>query len=341
MSIDEVRRAVAAAHSRITSLRAEYETRSDDAVAQGAYLRGTVAAKGESRYVALLHVSPGRIAEDPNEFMSFYDGRWWNVYFPYRRRYETSRRFAVHPHTAKARAHPFFECLSWWPADDVSERPRFLHLGNRSLFLADVLASDECRVLPHQELVSGRLCHVVELPERDKLWIDAGRGILLRRQLMIRAAGRSRLIAEYELSDYRRHHDGIWLPHRIRRLTPQTERTLSYQVVAYQVNQVSDDLFDFVPPAGAIVYDRDTDTWRQVPDGLSHLDDVARRARAFAAEPAKSHRKWSSGIAARLPSTIVATFGIGVAAYLVVASARRAALPCWKKSRGASGSSTR
>ncbi|HVC93382.1 MAG TPA: hypothetical protein VND64_06805 [Pirellulales bacterium] len=317
MSIDDVRCAVAAAHARIESLLAEYVTRPEGNGAPERHLRGVVAAKGQARYVALSHVLEGRVGDDPNEFTSFYDGTWWNVYFPYRRRYEVSRRFAVHPHTAKARAHPFLEWLSWWPPDDDSERPRFPNLGDRSYFLRDVLASDGIRVLPLQERIAGRPCHVVELPACDRLWIDGARGTLVRREFLS-GGDAPRLIAQYELSEYRMEGKGAWLPHRLRRTTSPNARTVTYEVVRYEVNRVSDELFGLDPPPGAIVYDRDTDLWHQVPGGLAYLDEIASRAKQFSeASPETPGTRTTGDLRLRSAMSVLTFVGSG-AVYFVL-----------------------
>jgi hypothetical protein len=66
------------------------------------------------------------------------------------------------------------------------------------------------------------------------------------------------------------------------------QRTLHYEgarktlheVLRYEVNAVADTQFQFVPGPGTLVYDRDTDTGYQVPDGLDLLETIRDRVRA-------------------------------------------------------------
>lgn len=280
MSVAEIRAAVEAAHRTMRSLLAEIHTRYWDRPRSTTYNRLVLAAKGTSRYLRLDHISKEDPGPDPDDHESIYHAGQWNVYYPYHRRYEVSRKYAVHPYTVKARGSLIFECLGWWPPDDDSAPP---DLDARPFFLLQVLARGECRVHPNLEEVDGRWCHLVEIPGSDRLWIDGDRGLLVRREREGRGAGASS--ATYELGDYREVAAGVVLPYRLRRTLrprrPEEGQPLDtlVEVARYEVNNVSDRRFEFTPPAGTLVYDRDTDTWSQVPGGFSHMETLVGQIR--------------------------------------------------------------
>jgi len=275
-SREEILQALARAHGQVASLRVDYRAWNEGEDPSAQHLRMTVAAKGSKRYKSRVHVPPGDPASDWMSLVSFFDGTWFNVYYPYYRRYEVSRRFAIRPYTDKVRLCPFFECLGWWPAGDDSEPPT---VEDRPFFLKAVLVDPKCRVRPQMERLDGRWCHVVEIPGLDVLWIDVDRAALLKRE-RFRAGDRSKPVGLYRLMDYRETILGVWLPYSIHRQVAASPEEGVYQVDKYVVNAVPDSLFALGPPPGTLVVDRDTDESHQVPGGLEHLEHVCRRVEA-------------------------------------------------------------
>jgi len=152
MSLAEIATAVTQAHGRLKSLRADFRAWNIGDDPEVRQVRQTVAARRRSRYEWRLRTTPA-LGDDAIEIISFYDGTWFNVYYPYFHLYETSRRFASRPFTDKVRAHALFGALAWWPPDDDSEPPK---VEARSLFLRQVLAEADCRVRAEQERVDAR-----------------------------------------------------------------------------------------------------------------------------------------------------------------------------------------
>ena len=272
MSLAQIRSAVERIHQRIKSL--VIEVRSTNVPAKNNnWVRTVVAVKDQCRARLFEHV--GR-EEDPRECFSFYDGRMFNVYYPYLRVYEVSQRFAKPPFIDKLRTDAFLEVLGWWPPDDPSPPPK---VEERHFFVKKVLSEEACRVRPFQEVVEGRRCHIVEVPYLDALWIDAAAGIVVRRER--RAGVPPRPCITYEMKDFREVAPGIVLPFVAKRVLHFEEsRQTLHEVLRYEVNNVLDSQFTFCPGPGTLVSDRDTDTVQQIPGGLDFLGIIRERVRA-------------------------------------------------------------
>jgi hypothetical protein len=68
------------------------------------------------------------------------------------------------------------------------------------------------RVRGQLEDVDGALCHVVERPGRDILWIDAKRGFQVTRRTLFQKSGQP--LSEYRATGFREWAAGVWLPTR-------------------------------------------------------------------------------------------------------------------------------
>lgn len=275
--LDRLKAVVLGHQARLTSLRATM--RSWHAGKPQTLVSCVVAAKGRSRYESLWHgLREDDRAHDPGSITRYYDGVFFNVFGHYDRRYEVTKRFAVRPYLEKLQGLTLFECLGWWPPGDPAPP---LRMGGEPMFLVDIFADPRIRILPKQKSTGGHACAVVEIPSVLQLWIDPRLGVV-RRWVWMESAEASRvgrrIFATYQLSDFRRYEGGIWLPHRITREFPMRDITTIHIIDSYDVNHIRDELFEFEPPPGSLVYNRDTDTFRQVPGGLDALEAVVRRA---------------------------------------------------------------
>ncbi len=238
------------------------------------YVDVDYAVKTKSRYFHLTHGRGGTEAKDPREGISICDGESFNVFRPYPRRYETSRRFAKPPYTDKIYLNLFIESMGWWP-NDSSKPPG---PSEYEVFISRLLTDNRYRVLQKHEVIQSIECYVIELAGVDRLWFDGDRGILIKRQLFSEGQERPRLFATIELNDYRRVDPGVWLPFSIRRQLHATSEVTVMDVQRYRTNDVPDELFCFVPPPGTLVYNRDNDQGYQVPGGLEFLEECVNRA---------------------------------------------------------------
>lgn len=235
-----------------------------------------VAAKERSRYESLWHGKREDREHDPGSITRFYDGAAFNVFDHYERRYEISERFAVQPYLSKVRRHFLFECLGWWPPGDESA-PLSRNDGEPE-FIIDILNDERLRLLEQRETIDERLCCIVKIPLVVRLWIDPELGVVRRREQLGKGPdGRERLLAVYHLSQFRQYKGGVRLPQRITREFPTENLHTVHVIESYEVNTASDELFTFAPPPGTLVYDRDSDTFHQIPGGLDGLETVVQR----------------------------------------------------------------
>ena len=300
LTLPQLRAAVERSHQRLKSLLVEVRSTQFPPTSK-VWVRSVSAAKGQSRSLLLEHVG----AVGPRDNFSFYDGKCFNIYFPYDRIYEVSRRHAHAPYTDKIHAQTIFATLAWWPPDDPSPPPK--HDG-RHFFLKDLLTHEPCRVRPFQEVVDGRRCHVVEVPGLDTLWIDGEAGTLIRRERLAGSPPRPHVTCE--LQQYKEVAPGVLLPFRIlRTLHFEGSRKALHEVLRYEVNTVRDDQFTFTPGPGTLVGDRDTDTSYQVPGGLDLLPVLRDRVRAMVGPQPEQPR---SGVEASLRLLLFGACGLAL-----------------------------
>jgi hypothetical protein len=248
--------------------------------------RTVYATRGPLRYIRITHFD-GLMPEelDITENEGFFTGTTFDVFYRRSGYYETLKQSPEQTTAWPLRGDYFIECLGWWPAEDTTRPPQV----GGPFYLHKALDEPGYVVLPFQEERGGALCHVVELPGVDRLWIDPQTGFSLRGRL--RFSGQPPvLVARYELSDFRQVGPGIWIPWRLRRTTydslvrqgeqgPRLNRDVVAAVERVQINDVPEELFRFTPPPGALVQDRDAHKTWQIPGGLSFLEDVTAVAR--------------------------------------------------------------
>jgi hypothetical protein len=272
-----------------------------------------VAAKGPFRYLSVAHLSHSadRPENDPAYKIGYYRVTAWDVYRPNDRILDLCRQHIDPAATLKARGDPFFECLGWWPPDDKSTPPT---LAGRPFFLRDALARESFVLRPTQEFERGHACHVLDAPGRQRLWVDAAKGVVLRRECF--AEGSKFPDMTYDYSDYQEAAPGLWLPHGLKRTqclpasaTPVME--LAYSVRRYEVNAVPDSLFEPAPGPGTLVRDVDTDCAYQVPGGLDLLEEICIRAAGLT----QAQPDGSAGLVQTLARYGTVSAGMGAALY--------------------------
>lgn len=285
-SKDEILRSVSAGRDRLKSLLVEcvFVTRNPETgLPDSKKVRMVLAGKGSLRFASYIHSTPELPEKlDYDRAETYFTGTTFDTYYPLRRYYETSRRYADMRFSYVIRAPFFFGSLGWWPPNDPNKPPS----QNHPLFLHEVLASNSYKLLPFQEQVQGVFCHVVEWKGIDRLWLDAKRGFCIRHRETY-TGNPPALSNRCELSDYREETPGIWIPRIIRHFlyrfdkagTP-IEKDTTCTVERVEVNQLQDDFFHFTPPPGTLVENHDSGEISQIPGGLSFLDEIIDLERA-------------------------------------------------------------
>ncbi len=282
-SLAEIRAGVASSRERLRSLMAEFNTTgraTEPGARQSDSVRNVVAARGIKRYHESAHFTANIPWElDPNRHQVYFTGKTLDVFYPVSRYYETSEKNATLNYSWKVRREFWWECLAWWPPDDDTRPFKKIPL----FLLHEVLAQEGAKVRPRQEQVDGAWCHVVEVPDLDQIWLDPQIEFAMRlRKWSGGEPGTYRVW--YEFSDYQEAAPRIWLPWTIHRVVHAPLKSnggkqpilldTDAKVVRVQVNDLPESLFQFTPPPGTLVQNRDTGDVIQTPGGLAFLDEV-------------------------------------------------------------------
>lgn len=169
-----------------------------------------------------------------------------------------------------------FVVFGWWP---FHQRPAPRIHGMPVVF-PDIAACDKYQVRRLQEFCGGRLCHVLEYPLHDRLWID-GRGAVMAREILNPKTG----IVLTRLEEYlhREVAAGVWAPTRFRNIVFEEngkERTLdgggNCTVTCLQVNgAVPTAVFDPQLSPGTVEILTDGSVNQRSGGGIDHLDEIA------------------------------------------------------------------
>ena len=104
-----------------------------------------------------------------------------------------------------------FRALCWWPY--VRWSPPDIH--GRSISMRVLLQDERYALRNATDVVDGRKCLVLEVPNVDVFWLDAEQpSRVLRRDVYNTETGS--LGARFELSEYTQYQQNVWLPGRIR-----------------------------------------------------------------------------------------------------------------------------
>ncbi|HUY91554.1 MAG TPA: hypothetical protein VMV10_22630 [Pirellulales bacterium] len=304
--LDDLRIAVASARSKMRSLRVKarlFNLANDPKN----YVVIDAIAAGPRRLVSISHYTDNILLRDTNDSRHYFEPGAVKSYYPFRRTYEVTHRFSsVAALTDKIRRYPLFEGLGWWPPDDATAPPKFF---DAPWFTHEVLASKDAVLEEARSTIDGLECDVLSVPGVHRLWFDARRRTLVRRE---RYAGQPlKPVAICVLSDYREVIPGLWLPYEIVRELPAVPLKSRFLVDRYSINDVKSEDFAFDPPPGTIVADRDTGSATQLRGGFDHLDFVARSVKALAGARGK-HVSPAAGVgwraAAGLSAAVVSFF---------------------------------
>jgi len=137
---------------------------------------------------------------------------------------------------------------------------------------------------------------------------------VVRRHEVLPVDGIGSPIATFELSDYRLLGENLWLPYRLSRAARSPAIRVETIVEHYRVNDVADSVFQFDPPPGTIVYDRDTDQYHQIPGGMELLDQVAALVSHRVTARGGATNPWRGAFLVGAGSFVIAYIGLWLSA---------------------------
>lgn len=300
LSNEEVFQQLTENHARIRRFLIEYEATGPDV---NYYIHKTIAAQAPDD--CFYHGSKGRAEFDRTS--ARVDPQWqsdpfqdWILITAARNNWGSpwSRvfgDFAIKPDTPlppKVQQQSLFVALGWWPFE---KRPWPTLDDAQPCVIPHLVQARKHGVLPAQEFRSGRWCHVLDNPGRDRIWVDTERRCAIVAREIFDPQTTARIM-QIDASQFAAVIPGLWVPRAVHYRefdshapTPAGRRRhlldSNIQLLKVQLNdQVDPALFRPQPlPAGAVVLHEDRSYEQIVPGGLE-LMDVA--AKWLAAQPA-------------------------------------------------------
>lgn len=283
------------AHRKIENFSARFRAtnRIDgiDVYGDERFVETQVIALGEWRLAHLLHQSIGSYKPDPEEVISFYDGKTFYGVYPYPKvKSETTVSPRSIYFTEKVRRHAFFESLGWWPEDDPSAPPR---LGGDPTFLIDLLETTNPSIF---EFVGTdqHVCSMIVVADLDLIVFDHTFGHITKRVRWDSKTGQ--VVLKIELDEFEQFEGDLWMPKLIRRQFINLEGIVNeseYQVIEYDVNHVDESDFELPIEPGFLIVDRESGQFEQVPGGRDFLDQMFERNVASNSIEQRQSRKYA------------------------------------------------
>ncbi|MEQ8856529.1 hypothetical protein [Gimesia sp.] len=241
------------------------------------------AAKGEMRFSSIWHGPKSARDLDPFSTTQFYNGDVFDLFFHFSRRYETTKKHANQEFLWKVQKTMYFESLGWWPNTDASKPPT---TRGQPCFLPDILKDHRLQLIG-SDIVRGRACDILEIPNVVRLYIGKKNGIPYRRDLLHNVNNRVHPWATFHFKDYRKEN-GILIPHTVERIFPELHIHTVAKVKFCEVNSVPDDFFSIPLQPGSMIINRDTGETTLIPGGL---DCMTRMLNYASAKISKKNKK--------------------------------------------------
>jgi hypothetical protein len=277
-NVQQVKQQLADTLASVTSLYIEYKSAVDDEVGKprGGYLHRVVACSaGHFLHWSAKGTDGYSSREDPIQQRACIIGDVMIAEYPSDRVFRTARVAANDPLPGSLPREFMFAVVGWWPCPG-RPAPRFRD--DAPLVLCDVARSPAYRLRPEQELVGDRWCHVLEVPGKDRLWLDGDRAWAMMARELLGEDGRT-VIQRVELSEHQQVKPGIWVPKKIRNLVwDDLGRKVTDAVLLVQEVQVNDplpdSLFDAQMKPGSVEITDDGTIVQRVPGGTDLLDEI-------------------------------------------------------------------
>jgi hypothetical protein len=306
LTAPQLRAKILQAQERIESIYVAYRATAEDRQALyplGAHVYRQVAAKAPCYYFHLNTHFHNELAwkDDPLQQCCYVTADRYHIENRVNRTFSEGNLQPTDRVPGSLEGELFFLASGLWP---LNARPAPRRDGQPCM-LRDIAQSADYVVAPDQESVRGRWCHVLESPERDRLWLDVQRGcVLLKRET--RSTVKGPLATRFELGGYREVKPGIWLPTWIRNTqfdfharTPAGRHRkvidVLIEIVEARVNDVRQEMFAYQPPPGSLRLSASSPPQQVVSGGLDHLDDLVLWCRRFAPARQVRHSLWKYG----------------------------------------------
>lgn len=272
------------AQQRIRSLYVVYESHdyNDKSLPSGYFLRRVVACQGpDSLFHWTAHGHDGLDwQDDPTQQIArVLNGVILNEYPIDRSFYKAKLKLKEEGLPGSLPKEFLFSTVGFWPLSGVKP-PR---LNGEPYVLPEIAQCESYDyVRPLLESVEGRWCHVLERRDVDRLWLDVDHGCaMIARETYAKSTGR--LAQRLELGGHREFAPGIWFPTWITNIQydhgatdPQKQmrvwKNAKHDFLEVRINQIDEQLFRWIPPAGALrIYD-DAPSVQVKAGGLDHLN---------------------------------------------------------------------
>lgn len=270
---------------RINSLFVTYQSdvetdNGGDNMVKGGYLRRTVAVLRPGYFLHWnAHGSVSLSWEnDPFQQQLFVNLTKWHNVNPINNSFSAGELRPDEPLPGSAPNEFYFSVTGLWPMDRPA--PRF---NGEPYLIPDIVASGlYTAVRPEREWVHDRLCHVLERPTRDYLWVDSARpGTLVAREVFSEDGVR---LQRFELHGHTEVCPGVWLPKYIRNQQFSRDAKLNetrprldakFTVLEMSANAVDVQLFNWTPQAGSLQLRPGEAPTQVIPGGAEHLHKVS------------------------------------------------------------------
>jgi hypothetical protein len=290
VTLQSIRSAILRVHNMVKSLEVVYvqATNTKSADDPKRYDRIHFLAKDRLRLRETRH-STTRFPEslDLNHMTQFLTHDSFDYFVHNSRFYERSRSGFKSPTTWKLKDEGYLNMCGWWPREDDPSAEADLKI---AIHLRFVMDNPHYTLLADTAAVDGHPCYVVESPGADRLWLDPALAYAIRKREIYDGTGRVRhrtMVKTFQQCDVigkANERASIWMPTRISNdYEPDDANVASDGVIKLRnadivverisVNGVDDLSFNFVPPPGTLVYDRDSDSSHQIPGGRDLLDE--------------------------------------------------------------------
>jgi hypothetical protein len=290
VTLQSIRGAIHRVHNMVDSLEVVYvqTTHTMSADDPERYDRIHFLAKGRLRLRETRH-STTRSPEsvDLNHMTQFLTRDSFDYFVHNSRFYEKSRSGFKSPATWKIKDEGYLRMCGWWPREDEPSAEADLKV---AIHLRFVMDNPHYSLLADTAEVDGHPCHVVESPGVDRLWLDPALGYAIRKREIYDGTGGVRhrtsvkAFQQCDVIGKDNERASIWMPIRISNDYEADDaseasdgvaklRNADIVVERISVNGVDDLRFEFVPPPGTVIYDRDSDSHHQIPGGRDLLDE--------------------------------------------------------------------
>jgi len=308
LPVSDLRKGLAGLHGVISSIAVTYRSDEYDHryFTPGTFFYVTFAAKSPNLYLQkVAHgTSTLRWEDDLSAQYTSVQSNYWLTYNPVNRIYTDGKLAADDPLPGSLPYEPFLLatgiCVT--TGRSLPEKSGYPLSG------VEISKSKDLHVRQTLEDCEGHLCHVLEIPGKEIVWVDVKHGFAIVRRELYRDTSNGP-IRRLEMTDHVEAVPGVWLPRCIRNIayltlkeadkTNQITSDAKLRVESIEVNSVSLKEFTFDLPPGSL-HISGTSGLQAVPGGLDLFEGLIgwtrRNAPAHAVSEERMSDHWILGI---------------------------------------------